>query len=81
MYAKIKHDVSEFNKPMCHREESGVCPENRPKPITCDKNEFESCINGWTCTYYCSEELQVYNSKMNRCEEAHVCYESMRDDL
>ena len=81
MNAKLKHDVSEFNRPMCEMEDSGVCPEKRPKPITCDKNEFESCINGWTCTYYCSEDLHVYNSKMNRCEEAHVCYESMRDDL
>ena len=81
MYARIKHDVSKFNMPMCQMEESGECPEKRPQPNTCDSYEFEYCINGWTCTYYCSEFLQVYNSKMNRCEEAHLCYESMRDDL
>ena len=73
--ANLLRDESEFNKPLCtYNSETGECPKvvlNRGCTT-----EFQYCINGWTCKYYCKHDL-VYNPKSSQCQRLHSCYKSM----
>ena len=80
MRAKLKHDRSEFNRPMCYMMPDGVC-QQEIHGKTCETNEFEYCINGWNCHYFCNDMKHVYNSRLNTCQDSKLCQKTMRDDL
>lgn len=84
MNAKLLRDPSEFNKPKCTFNPTGECLQSREEVNGSCKKNFSYCSNGWSCDYYCKEDL-VYNAKANHCQDFLSCQKSMMspgiDDL